>query len=302
MVTPFTEEYEIDEVALTSLVDHLVERGVHGIFAAGTNGEFFTLTSEEKVRIAKIVVKRVDGQVPVFLGTGGISTRETIELSKRVADAGVDAISVITPFFMHFSQEEVYEHYCRLADAVSLPIVLYNIPGNTGVSLSPQIVARLSELPNIVGVKDSSGDFQTIMDYIVATKSDFAVLAGTDSLIAWALLAGATGAIAATANVAPQVALAIYGAVKEDRLLDARRHQVTLNSIRAALHTCGTAPAALKAAMEMAGVRVGPPRPPVLPLQGPERKTLQAALAAYTGSLDGQQRATGTGEIGSEII
>jgi len=192
VVTPMREDESINEQELRRQVRRQIEGGVHGIFTCGTNGEGYILSPEEKARVLEVVAEEVNGKVPVYAGTGCISTKDTIEQSLRAREIGADVLSVITPSFAAASQNELYEHYRAVAKAVDMPIVLYNIPARTGNALAPATVARLSQIDNIVGVKDSSGSFDNMLQYIEETRQreDFAVLSGNDSLILWNLMTG----------------------------------------------------------------------------------------------------------------
>ena len=170
ILTPMDEEENIDEAELRNQVNRLIDAGVHGIFAFGTNGEGYILSEEEKERVLEIVIEETAGRVLVYAGTGAVSTRDTIRLSKRAKDMGADVLSVITPWFAAASQEELIEHYTAVAKAVDLPIVLYNIPARTGNALTPAAVAKLARVDNIVGAKDSSGNFDNMLQYIEGTR------------------------------------------------------------------------------------------------------------------------------------
>ncbi|PGY06593.1 4-hydroxy-tetrahydrodipicolinate synthase [Bacillus sp. AFS031507] len=195
MLTPLTVEQKVNEAVTRQLTNHLIDSGVHGIFILGTNGEFHLLNTEEKLEMTRIVIDEVNGRVPVMVGTGGNSTEEAIELSQKMEQLGADALSLITPFFIPPTQEELAVHFEKVAESTSLPFLLYNIPARTGVNIEPETVARLAKVPNIVGIKDSSGNFANIENYINAAKGeDFSVFAGTDSLILQTLQAGGKGA------------------------------------------------------------------------------------------------------------
>ncbi|MBB6730673.1 4-hydroxy-tetrahydrodipicolinate synthase [Cohnella sp. CBP 2801] len=280
MVTPFADDYSVNETAVRSLVRRLLEAGAHGLFCLGSNGEFFSLTREEKLRLAEVVVDEVGGRVPVYFGSGGISTQETIGLTREFERIGVSAVSVITPYFLKLTQRELAEHYKRLADATTLPILLYNIPNLTGNSLLPKTVAELSRIDNIVAVKDSSGSLDNILQYIEESEPGFSVLAGTDSLILATLMAGGHGGIAATANFMPQTVVAIYEKWKKGELAEAQEEQMKLKELRGAFKL-GTLPSALKAALNLAGVPAGPARPPVAPLSPEAERELKKVVRHY---------------------
>lgn len=280
MVTPFQDDEELNETALRKMVGRFVEAGVHGLFCLGTNGEFFSLSFDEKVQITEIIVEEARGRLPVYVGAGCISTAETIRLAQRLEAVGADALSLITPYFLSFSQRELLLHYQRVADATSLPVVLYNIPARTGNSLQPVTVSQLAEIPNIVGIKDSSGSYDTILQYIERTPESFAVLAGTDSLILPTLMAGGQGAIAATANVFPEQVAAIFNCWKQGDFTRAEEAQRVLRAIRGAFGL-GTLPSVLKAFLNKMGVPAGPARQPVEPLSPQADQELERIYNQY---------------------
>lgn len=281
MVTPFTADDKLNEPVLRQLVNRFIDAGVQGLFCLGTNGEFFSLTYDEKVAIAEIVVDEARGRVPVYMGAGGIGTQETILLTRRLEEIGVDAVSVITPYFLAFTQKELQDHFTRLAHSTPLPIVLYNIPARTGNNLQAKTVGELSKISNIVGIKDSSGSFDNILSYIAITEStDFSVLAGTDSLILPTLMAGGKGAIAATANVFPKEVVSIHKYWKDGDFVKAEEAQRVLRGIRNAFGL-GTLPSVLKEVMNMIGIPVGPSRLPVGPVSSQAQEELKRLLQSY---------------------
>ena len=235
MVTPLTPDDEINELALRKLTNYLIEGGVHGLFPTGSQGEFWALSADEKRRVWEVVVEGTNGRLPVYAGTAAITTRETITLTRLAEKAGVDAVSILTPFYVAPNDAELYDHYRAIAEATSLPVVLYTNPARTGVKISPDLLARLAEIENIVGIKDSSGDLELTAEYIRVAPPDFAVLMGRDTLILAGLLYGAKGAIAATANVAPALVVSIYERFKAGDLDGARRAQVALAPLRLSL-------------------------------------------------------------------
>lgn len=270
ILTPMNEDESINEASLRQQIDRMIENGVHGIFPFGTNGEGFLLSEGEKEAVLAICIDQIAGRVPVFAGTGLISTRDTIRFSKRAADLGADVLSIITPSFAVASQEELYAHYRAVAESVDKPIVLYNIPARTGNALAPATVERLSGIPNIVGVKDSSGNFDNILQYIERTRSSrFAVLSGNDSLILWTLLAGGTGAIAGCANVFPKNMVSIYERFLVEDIEGARRAQDAIRPFRNCFRF-GNPNTIVKTAVALQGYPVGRCRKPFdcLPKEG----------------------------------
>ncbi|PHN34919.1 4-hydroxy-tetrahydrodipicolinate synthase [Pseudomonas amygdali] len=280
LVTPFTADQQLDEQALRNLIENLLNAGVHGLFVLGTNGEFFTLSESEKLKIARITVEAVAGRVPVVVGTGAFATHEVIEMNKKMIDVGADALSIITPYFNAISQSELIKHYTAIADAAELPLMMYNIPAKTGMSIGIGAVATLSQHPQIKGIKDSAGNFDALVQMMQYRSDDFAVFAGTDSLIYWSLLAGGDGAIAATANAVPEVVMSIWNNFQSGNHEAARAAQEALRPLRDAF-ALGTMPVVLKTATQLLNVPVGPCRAPVQPLDAAALEKLQKLLAVY---------------------
>ncbi len=277
MVTPFDKQGKISEDGLRKLIDYLMEGGVHGLFPVGSQGEFYALEKEEKKKIMEVVLDQVKGRVPIYAGTGAITTKEAITLTKMAEDIGVDAVSIITPFFISPTQNELYEHYLAVAKSTSLPILLYNNPGRSGVNLSTDLVVRLSKIDNIVGIKDSSGDMTLTTEYIRRTSNDFSVLAGRDTLIYGTLLYGGKGAIAATANVAPKLVVEIYEAYVRGDIEQAKKTQAELAPLRLAF-SLGSFPVVIKDALELIGIKVGTTRAPIKSLNKDKQEMLRDVL------------------------
>lgn len=265
IITPFHEDESINYQELRNQVNRMIGAGVHALFPFGTNGEGYILNAEEKKRILEVVVEETNGRMPVYAGTGCISTRETIEQSKMARDIGADVLSIITPSFALASQDELYEHYKAIAEAVDMPIVLYNIPARTGNAIAPATVSRLAQIDNIVGAKDSSGNFANILGYIDAGKSKkngaFSTLSGNDQLIIWTLLAGGTGGIAGCANVYPHTMASIYNLFMEGKIEEAKEANASIQSFRACFKY-GNPNTIVKTAVALLGYPVGKCRAP----------------------------------------
>lgn len=263
IITPMNEDESINEAELRNQVNRQIKGGVHGLFPFGTNGEGYILNEAEKRQVLSIVIDETKGRVPVYAGTGCISTKDTIRQSIMAQSLGADVLSIITPSFAAASQNELYEHYKAVAQAVDMPIVLYNIPARTGNALAPATVARLSKIENIVGAKDSSGNFDNMLQYIEQTRDsgNFAVLSGNDSLILWNLLAGGTGGIAGCANVFPEVMSSIYNYYMAGDLEHARKAQDSIRSFRACFKY-GNPNTIVKTAVGLLGYPVGRCRAP----------------------------------------
>ena len=263
ILTPMNEDESVNYNELKNQINRLIKAGVHGLFFYGTNGEGYILNAEEKKKILEVAVAEVNHRVPVYAGTGCISTKETVEMSKMAESIGVDVLSIITPSFAAASQYELTEHFTTVAKAVKTPVVLYNIPARTGNSLAPATVKKLAEIDNIVGAKDSSGNFDNMLQYIEATRSrkDFAILSGNDSLILWCLLAGGKGGIAGCSNVYPENMVGIYENFIKGDMEQARFCQDRIRALRN-VFKFGNPNTIVKKAVKLLGHNVGECRAP----------------------------------------
>ncbi len=281
LVTPMDGEGNVAVSMIESQVERMIGNGVDGIFAFGTNGEGYILSYKEKEMVLSAIIDAVDGRVPVFAGTGSISTQEAVATSRMAARLGADFISVITPGFAKASQNELYTYYAAVAAAADVPLIVYNIPARTGNFVSPETLGRLASIDNIVGAKDSSGDFTNILSYIRETaKADpgFAVLSGNDRLIVWTLLAGGTGGIAGCANVYPRTLASIYDLFKEGRIGEAIAVNESLSDFRA-LFRLGNPNTIVKKAVQLLGYDVGECRAPFNLLDENAVSAIAACLA-----------------------
>ena len=280
VATPMQADEDLDLPRLKWFIDHLIAPGVHGIFVLGTNSEFYALDEREKQEVIATAVEHVRGRVPVFAGTGAESTREAVRLTQMAEREGVNGVSVITPYFVNPSQQEIADHYRRIAEHTALPVILYNNPSTCGgVKIDVDTVGRLAEVPNILGIKDSSGDLQNTTECIRAVPERFAVLMGRDTLIFPALVMGARGAVPATGNIAPALLAEIYNSFRRGDLEASKAAQLRLNPLRLALGLC-TAPGAVKAALQVLGLPIGPCRSPVSGLAADKVPQMRAALEA----------------------
>jgi 4-hydroxy-tetrahydrodipicolinate synthase len=280
VATPMQANEDLDLPRLRWFLDHLIEAGVHGLFVLGTNSEFYALDEKEKQQVIATAVEHVHRRVPVWAGTGAETTREAVLLTRMAEKEGADGVSIITPYFISPSQQEIYDHYRRIAETTSLPVVLYNNPSTCGgIKIDVDTVARLAEIPNILGIKDSSGDLQNTNEYIRMVPDRFSVLQGRDTLIYQALDFGARGAVPATANVAPRLLVDIYESfVRGDRAA-AKAAQLRLNPLRLSF-ALGTPPGGVKAALALMGMSIGPSRSPINPLPPEKQQKMKAALQA----------------------
>jgi 4-hydroxy-tetrahydrodipicolinate synthase len=280
IITPMTDDEKINEEELRVQVNRQITCGINGIFALGTNGEVYALTTEEKLGIIRIVVDETKGRVPVYAGTGCIGTRETLWMSRQARELGVDVLSIISPYFVAVSQEDIFRHFSKIAESIDLPIVLYNIPARTGNNIEYTTVRKLCQYPNIVGIKDSSGNFDNTLRYVEDTDKRLSVLAGNDSLILWTLLAGGSGAIAGTANVYPEISLAIYKLWQAGKIEEAKQQQTKLRPLRDVMKL-GNPNSVIKRAMNLLGHPVGPAREPVGGMNQKIDKALRKAFESY---------------------
>ena len=262
LVTPMNPDESVNEKELRNQIRRQIAAGVHGLFVFGTNGEFYALSEAEKLRVLEITVEENNGRLPVYAGTGCPGTADTVRLSRECEKIGADALSVITPYFAALSQKELITHYETLAGSVSIPVILYNIPARTNVSMTPDTVGKLSKIPGIAGVKDSSGNFDTILQFLEHTAgSDFAVLSGNDSLLLWALQAGGRGGVCGIANLFPRTLVSVYELWKKGDFAGAKKTQDSIRAIRNCFRL-GNPNSIVKMAANLLGYPVGPCRKP----------------------------------------
>ena len=265
IITPMNEDESINVAELRRQVDRMIEGGVHALFPFGTNGEGYILSLKEKEEILEAVVDQVKGRIPVYAGSGCISTQDTIYMSKRAEELGADVLSIITPSFAVASQKELYDHYVEVAKHVNIPIVLYNIPPRTGNKLLPETVAKLAkDVDVIMGAKDSSGDRDNLKAYIDLTQDldkDFSVLAGNDGNILFCLQNGGKGGIAGRANLWPKTVASIYNYFVAGELDKAQEAQNAVAALQR-VFKFGNANTIIKKAVNLLGYPVGDCRRP----------------------------------------
>lgn len=251
IVTPFRKG-KVDERALADLIEWQIAHGTNGIVPCGTTGESATLSHDEHNRVIELTVEVVRRRVPVVAGTGSNSTDEAIALTKHAKQAGADAALLITPYYNKPTQEGLYRHYRAVAEAVDLPLVLYNIPGRTGVNMLPTTIARLTALPTIVGVKEGSGSVQQASDLVQMCGDRLTVLAGDDALTLPMMAVGGKGVITVTANIVPAEMARLVAAFTEGKIEEARRIHFKLSPLFAALFF-ETNPIPVKEALSLMG-------------------------------------------------
>ncbi len=277
IVTPLDDNENVNKKALFRVVEYLIKGGVHGLFPLGSTGEGYGLNFSQKKEIIETVMEAANKMVPVYAGTGAITTKEAVRLTRMASEIGVDAVSVITPVFITPNENELYNHYQAIASSTDLPIIMYNNPGRTGINLSVDLVVKLSQIDNIIGIKDSSGDMAQGAEYIRRTDDNFAVLAGRDTLIYGFLAYGGKGAIAATANIVPQIVVKIYEEYQKGNYEEALKAQFRLAPLRMAF-SLGSFPVVIKEGLKLLGIEVGTTLKPVEPLTEEAREKLREVL------------------------
>lgn len=280
IVTPFIDG-KVDEQGLKDLIEFQIENGTRGIVPCGTTGESATLNHDEHKRVVELTIKTVNGRVPVLAGTGSNSTAETIELTKHAKAAGADGSLMITPYYNRPSPEGLYQHFKAAAEAVDIPIIMYNVPSRTGINMLPATVARCAEIDNIVGIKEATADLNQISNVIRQCPSDFAVMSGDDFTSMPTIAIGGTGLISVTSNVAPKdmatcIDLALEGKFSEARTL----HYKLFPLMQAMFFESNPAPA--KQALELMGkIQSGTPRLPLASMAASSIERLKAVMAEY---------------------
>ena len=264
IVTPFDPSGDVCIQRLRAQVQRQMKFD-NGIFCNGTNGEFFVLSRSEKLLVTETCVNEVNGKVPVVAHIGEISTATTIKLGKAVAAMGVDAVSVIAPFFVPLKQNELIYHYSAIADAVPVPVFLYNIPGRTGNTIEPATAAKLAEHPNIIGIKDSAGSYESLKGFLDAVKDipNFDVLSGPDHLAHQGFIEGCSACISGLANVSPEGVSLIWKHFRDGNIEKSKAAQDFISGLRKDLYAVAFAPAAVKKAAVLLGEDVGESRYPI---------------------------------------
>jgi len=251
IVTPFRDG-KVDEEGLRRLIEFQIENGTHGIVPCGTTGESATLDFDEHKRVIELTVEAVAGRVPVIAGTGANNTAEAIELTESAKKSGADAVLSVVPYYNKPSQEGLYQHYKAICEAVDIPVVLYNVPGRTVINMTPDTVARLAELPNVIGIKEACGSLNQISAIIRQTPDDFIVLSGDDFTAMPTVLIGGKGVISVTSNVEPRGMAKMMEAALAGDLEEAKAWHYRLFPLMGAMfHEPSPAPA--KKALELMG-------------------------------------------------
>lgn len=277
MVTPFNENGDVDYNKVTELVNYLITNGTEGIVVAGTTGESPTLSSDEKVLLYRKVVEVANGRIPVIAGTGSNNTQASIELTKKAAEAGVNGIMLVVPYYNKPSQEGLYQHFKAIAEATTLPVMLYNIPGRSAVNMTPETIIRLSKVENIVCVKEASGNLDAMAQIIEETDDNFSLYSGDDALTIPVLAIGGVGVVSVAAHVIGNEMQDMVQAFFNGDLKGASAlHRKLLPMMKALF--AAPSPSPVKAALGLKGIDTGSLRLPLIPLNETEREVLKNAL------------------------
>ena len=280
IVTPMIDG-QIDEQGLQDLIEFQIAGGTHGIVPCGTTGESATMSHEEHHRVVELTIKAVNGRVPVLAGTGSNSTSETIELTRHAKEAGADGALVITPYYNKPSQEGLYQHFKAVAEAVDIPIILYNVPSRTSVNMLPETVARCAAIKNIVGIKEATGSLAQISEVIRLCPDDFAVMSGDDPTCMATVAIGGTGVISVTSNVEPKDMAQMMDAALAGDFAKARELHYKLFPLMQAMFY-DTNPVPAKATLAMMGkIKTDDVRLPMATLNDAVRDKLKKAITAY---------------------
>ncbi len=265
LVTPFRNG-KVDEKAFVALVERQIAAGTHGVVVCGTTGEASTLSHEEDMAVVELCVKTVAGRVPVIAGTGSNSTTEALGLLQHAKKVGAHAALIVNPYYNRPTQDGVYAHYKTLTEAVQLPIFLYNVPGRTGSDMSVELIARLSQLPNVIGIKDASADLSRVARHSSLCKQGFIQISGEDPSAVAFNAQGGVGCISVTANVAPEQCAKMQEATLRGDYAEARRINDTLARLHRAMFL-EASPAPAKYALSLLGLCADELRLPLVPVQ-----------------------------------
>ncbi|HHU52253.1 MAG TPA: 4-hydroxy-tetrahydrodipicolinate synthase [Firmicutes bacterium] len=277
MVTPFTAEGEVDYQGASKLALRLVENGSDGLVIAGTTGESPTLSTEEKIRLFSTVVETVGGKATVIAGTGTNDTKKSIELTKEAEKTGVDGIMAVVPYYNKPPQEGLFQHFKAIAETTSLPVMVYNIPGRTGINITPQTMVRLAQIDNIVALKEAAGDLNQAAEMIKLLPKDFLVYSGDDSLTLPIMSVGGAGVISVAAHVVGRRLKTMVDDYVQGRISEAAKtHQELLPLFKVLFITAN--PIMVKAALQLLGFEVGSLRLPLVEATSEQHEELKSVL------------------------
>lgn len=277
LVTPFNDDLSIDESALARLVEFQVSEGIDFLVPCGTTGESVTLSDDEQRRVVETVLRTAEGRVEVIAGAGGNNTAHVIKLARDYERAGVSGLLSVSPYYNKPTQEGLYQHFRAIAEATALPIIVYNVPPRTAVNILPDTIARLSEIPNIVGVKEASGDISQIAEIAARVPPEFKIFSGDDSITLAVVALGGVGLISVASNEAPREVAEMTRAATENNWDEARRLHKKLFALMKA-NFIETSPGPVKAALAMMGKIKEVYRLPMVPVKAETKEKLRAVL------------------------
>jgi 4-hydroxy-tetrahydrodipicolinate synthase len=276
LVTPFTQNGEVDEEAVREIVRFQLKSKINGFYPLGTTGMGPAMETNERKRVAEVVVEETNGRVPVIVQIGASDPAASLELARHAEKIGADAVACLTPFYYHPGDEAIVSYYEKISGATSLPLFVYNIPPNTGFNVDAKLLQKLSRIPKVVGIKDSSGDFTQLLDYLQVVPHEFNVITGTDSYLFSALCAGVHGGVSATANAFPELFVEMYEAYKAKDLEKGKALQSKLRALRNASSIPSIAP--ILQTLKMRGLRSGYVRLPLRSMHANEVEALRVTL------------------------
>jgi 4-hydroxy-tetrahydrodipicolinate synthase len=277
LVTPFSTSGDVDAIALGELVQFQVRSGINGLFVLGTTGMGPAMEPEERKRVTEVVVDSVSRRVPVVVQVGDVNPSVSIDLASHAEKVGAEAVASLTPFYYHPGTESIIEYYRRLAEATKLPVLIYNIPRNTGNNVDAKLLLQLSQIPNVVGIKDSSRDFSQLLDYLEIVPDGFTVITGTDSYLFSALCAGVDAGVSAISNAIPESFVRMYEAYKSGDLKIGQELQGKIHAFRDVMSNPPIAP--LLEALKIRGLKSGNVRPPLRPMNSLEVGNLKTMIS-----------------------
>lgn len=280
MITPYDKKQEVNYHKVTELVEHLIENGSEGIVVCGTTGESPVLTREEKLQLYSIVKETANGRIPIFAGTGSNNTRQTVELSREAEKLGVNGIMLVTPYYNKPSQQGLYEHFKTVAEAVGLPVMLYNVPGRTSANLQPATVKHLSEVENIIAIKEACGDMDQVSELIRLLQGSLIVYSGDDSITLPMMAIGAHGIVSVASHIiGRQIKSMIESFINGDTSKAAKIHSDLFPIFKGLFITSNPVP--LKAALNLMGMEVGGLRLPLVPATKDEQEKIKYLLTSH---------------------
>lgn len=284
LVTPFSSSGEVDEEALREAVRFQLKNRVHGLFALGTTGMGPVMRTDQRKKVAELVVEEADRRLPVIVQVGASDPREGLELATHAERIGAIAIASLTPFYYHPGEAAIIDYFSKLSGVTTLPILIYNIPQNTGNNVNANLLLKLSKIPNIVGIKDSSGDFSQLVSYVRTMPEGFNVMNGTDLYLFSALCAGVKGGVSATANAFPELFVELYETYRRRDLDEGAVLQMKVHAIRTITSEPPIAP--LMEAMRLRGLKSGLVKEPLRSMTSAEIENLRDSLGRILPELD----------------